>query len=515
MPSAFEDVHDMRNAVEEKTLVWVDSSNREAGGSGSEYRVKLTEPLHNVVGLRIIESLIPATTLSIEYHNDLMVLHTVAYDDTAPVSPMRLWQAHTAGYEGSAWRNHDRIDPERTPYFDIGQDVEHHVVHKSVAVYSASPEHLLDIAQLTQSAQGEYVLCVFDGNVVSDLPETEASRAIYDPEEQVTVVSCILHDELMTYVSMVAMICGVYQIPHGKYDSLRDFTYELQHGYSSTKQGIKLDFIQPLSDKPERKFKLMVNPSLVWTDVTYDASGSTYAHTYANFPLNWCAMWLGSTCKDPLGFNGPHAPERVNETAGGSFLVSDLEPRYLGRMRATNLVNLASERYVWLRCGEIEQHMCSGIGDVLQKGIGVFKLDAPGVYKEGNTEFISVIPANFHPIGKLHQLSFKFELGSRPGALYDFKNVSHFMLLSIISLKADKRVIYESLPKQLNPDYEANSLMYQLKWDRQSNSEAFGIGRDALKDGEERNVVRIHNAALRGVNIFEWDKKETSWSQSL
>jgi len=499
MPSAFEDVHDMRHAVEDKTLIWVDSANREEGGSGAEYTVKLTEPLHNVVGVRVIEALIPATSLSIDERNDLMVLHTVAYDETAPVAPERLWQAHVSGYEGEAWRTHDRTHVARVPYFDLRQDVEHHVAHKSVSVYSADPESLTDIVTFTHDGGSEYVLCVIAGNVMPLLPESEVPRAVFDPEENVTILSCRLHEETMTYVSMVVMLTGVYQIPHGKYDALRDFTTEVQHGYSVSKQGIKLDFIRPQTDKPERSFKLMIDPVLVWTDVSYDAAGTRYSHTYPNFPLNWCAMWLGSTCQDALGFNAPHPPDRVKTCAGGSFLVSDIEPRYNGVLRGPNLVNLAAERYVWLRCGELEQHMCSGIGQVLQRGIGVFKLDAPGVYKEDKTEFISVIPSHFHPIGKLHQLSFRFEQAGTSGALYDFKNVSHFMLLSVISLKADKKALYETLPRQLNPDYEPNALMYQLKWDKQQGSETFGIGRSALSSEDEREVVRIHNSTMRGV----------------
>lgn len=507
MPSAFEDVHDMQNAVEAKTLIWVDSSNRELGGSGSEYTVKLTEPIHNVVGVRVIEALIPATTLSIEEHNDLLVLHTVAYDDTCPLLPVRLWEAHSLGYQGDAWRDHTRSHAERKPYFDINQDVEHHVVKLDVNVYAAEADRFEFIARLTQESVAEFVLCTFPGNLLSTLPDTEEGRAVYDPEEQVTVLSCRLDEAHMTYVSSVIMISGVYQIPHGKYDSLRDFTFEMGHGYSDTKQGIKLDFISSQTHKPERKFKLMFDPSLVWTDVTYSANGQ-YIHTYTDMPYTWCAMWMGSTCKEALGFNGPWKPRRLRTTAAGSFVVSDHEERYLGRLRAQNLVNLASERYVWLRCGELEQHMCSGIGQVLQRGIGVFKLEAPGVYKEDKTEFISVIPPHFHPIGKLHQLSFRFETGSRPGSLYDFKNASHFMLLSVISLTADKQAIYRTLPRQLNPDYESNSLAYQLRWDRQSDSKAFGIGTDALTPAQERQVVHLHNAVLRGSNNFVEHQKE-------
>ena len=490
----------MQSAVEEKTLLWVDSSNRERGGATADYTIKLTEPLHNVVGMRVIEALIPATTLSIEGHNDTMVLHTVFYDDVAPVGPKYLLQAHTVGFDGQGWRSHDRISPVKTPYFDIGQDVEHHVVARQVPMYRSKPENATDIGTVTLEGASEYVICVFEGNVVHALPEGVADRAIYDPEDQMTVLSCRLHEDLMDYLTTVTFVSGVYQIPNGKYDSLRDFVYETEHGYSNTKQGIKLDFIRSQTDKPERRFKLQINPKNVWVDVVYDAAGGSYTHDYIEQPNGWCAMWLGSTCLDPLGFTGPYDQDELCTTAGGEFITSDPEPRYNGLLRAKNLVNLAADRYVWLRCAEVEQHMCAGTGQIMQRGIGVFKLDAPGVYKEAKTEFISVIPPSFHPIAKLHQLSFRFEIGAKPGQLYDFKSISHFMLVSIVSLKADKQVIYKSLPKQLNPDYEPNALMYRLKWDRAN--ECGTSGRPALTDQEERDVIRIHNATLRGVELF-------------
>lgn len=518
MPSSFEDVYDMQRAVEDKTLVWVDSSNREAGGTRDHYTVKLTEPIHNVVGIRVIEASIPATVQSIEHHNDLLVLHTVYYDDYLPVSPLCVLQTHSKGFQGEAWRVHDRSyagmtppGPVKTPFFDINQNAEHHVASVEVAICSAMSYRLANIIDATIAGSQDYVLCVFDGDVSKRFDEGQSEdapyvkfmqeRSVYDLENNKTMVSCAFSSDLMTKDSTtISIIAGLYQIPHGKYDSLRDFTTEVQHGYTATKQGVQLDFIEAQTSKPERSFMLQINPKKVWIDVSYGADDGRYTHVYPPLPHAWCAIWAGSSCLRALGFMLPETDTtRVHETAGGTFFVSDPDlVRYQGRLRANDWVDLSSERYVWLRCDELEQHMCSGVGRILQRGIGVFKLDTPSVLWTERTEFISVIPSHFHPIGKLHQLTLKFETGR--GVPYDFKNLEHFILMSVVSLKANKDVVYQHLPRLLNPDYEPNALMYQLKWDR--GCSATSGGNQALSAEDERRVVRIHNAALRGVELM-------------
>jgi hypothetical protein len=80
-----------------------------------------------------------------------------------------------------------------------------------------------------------------------------------------------------------------------------------------------------------------------------------------------------------------------------------------------------AECYIWLRCTELEAHMCTGTGKVLQRGIGVFKMAEPASIKEEKTEYISTIPNHFHPIWKLEQLTFRFTMGSKSNVENDFK----------------------------------------------------------------------------------------------
>jgi len=157
------------------------------------------------------------------------------------------------------------------------------------------------------------------------------------------------------------------------------------------------------------------------------------------------------------------------------------------------MVDLTSERYVWLRCPEVERHMCTGVGKVLQRGIGVFRLDVPGVLNQDRTEYISVIPNQFHPISKLSKLSFRFDMGSRENTPYDFREINHFMLISVSTLRPDSARLYSHLPRTLNPEYEPNVLMYHIqKHDRESAL----LRSPDLTPAEMRRVVQIHNAAL-------------------
>ena len=73
------------------------------------------------------------------------------------------------------------------------------------------------------------------------------------------------------------------------------------------------------------------------------------------------------------------------------------------------MLNLAYENYIILRCEEIENHI-RGSYDVKEfsPGLGVLNIDVQG-YASGRTEFYSIIYKEFHPIGRLSKLKFRFE----------------------------------------------------------------------------------------------------------
>ena len=474
-----EDVFEMRQkAIEDKTLIWVDAAHRDEGCDSSNYTVSLVEPLRNVVGIRVIEATIPATMMSIDSHNCHVVIHTLGHSDELPVHPKHVLISHTAGPLGEAWRKHDAT--EKTLYYDPDHDSEHYSVFTTVNVYRSDDA---DGVSVDISDPETAVLCVFSGDATSVL----GPHASYDTTTQTTIVTCTFGAN-MEYVTSVDIVAGVYCLPHGKYDSLRDFVAELSHLYSETKVGVMLDFVAPMNGKPERSFRLQVDPTKIWTHVNTSSAG--FEHEYMTAPRHWCALWTGSTALSALGM---HTNSVGVVTAGGEFITSDPRARYENRIRADTLVNLTGERYVWLRCPEVEQHMCTGVGKVLQKGIGVFRLEVPGVLNQDRTEFISVIPNQFHPIAKVSKLSFRFDMGSRENVPYNFRSINHFMLLSVSTLRPDKAVVYDHLPRLMNPEYEPNVEQWHIQeHDRRGDSSE----PDNLRPEDIRRVVSIHNSAL-------------------
>ena len=121
------------------------------------------------------------------------------------------------------------------------------------------------------------------------------------------------------------------------------------------------------------------------------------------------------------------------------------------------MLNLASENYLILRCEEIENHL-RGSYDVkdFSPGLGVLNIDVQG-YASGRTEFYSVKYKEFHPIGKLNKMKFRFERKT-DGQLYDFKNIDLHFMLSIKFLRPTQKDTFNK--SILNPNYNPNYLGY-------------------------------------------------------
>lgn len=106
------------------------------------------------------------------------------------------------------------------------------------------------------------------------------------------------------------------------------------------------------------------------------------------------------------------------------------------------IYNLLGDRYIILRCKEIENHIMSSIKSFnavnpetnsleerqYETGIAKFKMSVVG-FREERFDFNTLPPQEFHPIGKLTSLSLSFE--NQDGREYDFKGVNHTITLAI------------------------------------------------------------------------------------
>ena len=168
-------------------------------------------------------------------------------------------------------------------------------------------------------------------------------------------------------------------------------------------------------------------------------------------------------------FNIGSFPDELNnlkykfdlKTNGQIINVSNCNIEWLfvgsNQITAPGMINLASENYVLLRCDEIENHLRGSFNsEKYTPGLGVLNIGVQG-YAEGNNEFFSVQYKEFHPIGRLTKMSFRFERKS-DRKLYNFKHIDLHFLLSIKFLRPFSKNVFER--SILNPEYDSNFIKY-------------------------------------------------------
>ena len=120
------------------------------------------------------------------------------------------------------------------------------------------------------------------------------------------------------------------------------------------------------------------------------------------------------------------------------------------------IYSLSGDRYVLLRCPEIEQHLYRSRGyERYTMGLAKFKLSVYG-FDETRFDFVKLPTREFHPIGKLTEMTFRFE--KPDGSLYNFKGLNHTITFSLRYYEAKQ---YEEFTEySLNPNYNPNFLEF-------------------------------------------------------
>jgi hypothetical protein len=135
-------------------------------------------------------------------------------------------------------------------------------------------------------------------------------------------------------------------------------------------------------------------------------------------------------------------------------------------VNAPGLLNLTGERFILLRCPEIENYVYGSVAyGNNSPGLALFKMGVVG-YADTRFDFASIQYKEFHPIGKLSRLTLRFERTN--GDLYDFKGVNHHLLLVIRTLipRPTERVARSTL----NPNYTPNFLEHMRRMEEKETS---------------------------------------------
>jgi len=174
---------------------------------------------------------------------------------------------------------------------------------------------------------------------------------------------------------------------------------------------------------------------------------------------------------------------RTNVNYNADVSVND---KYI--ITSPGIVYFIGNKYIIMRCPEIEEHLYRSLSYSKNTlGIAKIRVDSVGINSEKLT--ITKIPVReFHPIGKLSRMSFRFETSK--GGLYDFKGLNHNIIFAIFYYEP----IQKNIPKNsiLNPEYKMNYLDYLYK-----QEEIEGDSDDGNADGEDFSRDNIDDYKIK------------------
>ena len=161
---------------------------------------------------------------------------------------------------------------------------------------------------------------------------------------------------------------------------------------------------------------------------------------------------------------------------------------------APGMVCFTGEKYILMRSKEIEEHSFGSLAYTNNNlGIAKFRTNSLGFNDE--KLYITKIPIReFHPIGKLSQLSIRFETANR--LLYDFKGINHNITLAIYYYEPSFKQI-EKFNSILNPNYTTNFNNYKYTNDEQEIINEDDDDEDDIDDDVNENYSRDN------INIYK------------
>jgi hypothetical protein len=160
------------------------------------------------------------------------------------------------------------------------------------------------------------------------------------------------------------------------------------------------------------------------------------------------------------------------------------------------IVFFIGEKYIIVRSPEIEEHAFGSLGyNNFNQGIAKFKVSGVG-FNDASVELTKLPVREFHPIGKLAKITFRFETAD--GNLYDFKGVNHTITYLIKYLKP-KLINMNEFKPLLNPNYKNNFNDYrytaddQQYADEENNNE---YSRDNIYQNYKRNEYLLNQEIM-------------------
>ena len=177
---------------------------------------------------------------------------------------------------------------------------------------------------------------------------------------------------------------------------------------------------------------------------------------------------------------------------------------------APGMMYLLGNKYIVLKCPEIEQHLYRSLSySKYNLGLAKMRINNYG-YNDEKTSFLKVPIREFHPIGKLSKMTLRFETDD--GKLYDFKGVNHNIVFALYYYEPKQENAVR--PSILNPDYNPNFTKYLYTQEEQEgesddDDSAINFSRDNI-DIYKKRELQYNSSGIENKNKIvasEWKQQ--------
>ena len=439
-----EDIQYLKNnSVKESYMFFVDSNERDRRvyPTPSEYCIQFENPFKQVYSLEVIDGSIPRTQYGVDNHNNILTLVRDETDYTIRVpigdyTDINLIKVINDEFVKQNLNiqigNTSQPADERTTFVFFSKDLFILDISRSTIgtvigfdLYAAKNE----------KTKYEYV----DSQIFAS---TTKSQVYVDVLERETDVA--LNDVLDFAIENITTASQKFLCTQGGMLKSVEFFDDVEF-WSIHNQGEEL----AIGD--------LLLPGVMYEVRVHDAT-STLKLSVVESKEEPIYVWKTS-------FNDEEDKRMYSSQRSISFTVTVSQLQHA--IIAPGMYSLIGDRYVLLKCPEIESKLFeSRAFDKYRLGLAKFKLAVMG-YDESRFDFQSLPPREFHPIGKLQTLTFRFE---RPdGTLYNFRGINHTLTLIIRYLTPKQQI--EFTTSTLNPAYNPDFFAYQQNQESDSDSE--------------------------------------------
>lgn len=422
-----EDLHFLeKNSVEDQFIMYVDSSRRDKARdpTPSSYTVTFTEPFRYVIGMEVLDVLVPRTMYNVDTDvNELRVVFEGLGEITIAVEPMDydmdtiidgINAAAATALKGRAWF---RADPKTENPLHTGKIVFTSNLPFTLDLSASSMREVIGFDEPCRPHHGTMYRYI-------DRATPGSTPQLSDPVPHV-----LSEMELPEPVVVRAGDVMIYTFSYPR-DCVLVGT-GLLGGLAHT---VRLTRTQGGQDEWPH----------VLAEVLYrlEITLSSDAEVVSNTVDSGLTEFLASRSTAPVSLLA-----RLTLRTGTQ------------RMEAPGLAVLTGHRCITLRCPEVEQYINSSYiyGDN-SPGIALIKLATRG-YTQQRFDFRSINYRRFTPVAKLAKVTFRFE--TLNGGLYDFKGCNHTMLVAIKYLEPRAPNAFDNFREHsLNPNYNPNFIEY-------------------------------------------------------